>query len=267
MPNLCDTIVLISGGGEMACALAHRLHRSHFRVCLTEVVQPLAVSRGAAFSEAVFDGSKTVEQVTAELAPHSLSVMEAVWRRGNIPILIDPECRIRESLSPTVLIDARSLKREAETHLGDAPLVIGLGPGFRAGGNCHVIVETLHSNELGRVILKGQATKDNRTPVSIGGLTAGRIVWAEQGGLFTTGHNIGDAVKKRQVIARLGEMLIEAPVDGMLRGLMHSGVQVPGGAKLVEIDPVNDASVCYAIRDKWRSVAGGVLEAIMQGLN
>lgn len=267
MQGLPETVVLIRGGGEMASAVAHRLHRSHFRVCLTEIAKPVAVSRGTAFSEAVFDSKKTVEGITAELTPCSAAAIREIWRRDKIPVFIDPECTARHILHPDILVDARSIKEKTDTRVTDAPLVIGLGPGFCAGQDCHAVVETLHDNDLGRVILEGKTKKNTNKPAKIGGLSFGRVIWAEGEGVFRTRRRIGDQVKAHQVVAKLGTLDIEAPVDGMLRGLLRHGVRVPRGAKLVEIDPVNDGSVCGIIRDKWRAVAGGVLEAIMLKCN
>ncbi len=100
--KLSELIVLIKGGGEIASGIAHRLHRSHFRVCLTEIANPLAVSRGTAFSEAVFDGEKTIEGVTAEFV--SPEEIYEVWQQGNIPIVIDPSASIKDEINPDVLV-------------------------------------------------------------------------------------------------------------------------------------------------------------------
>jgi xanthine dehydrogenase accessory factor len=267
MRKLSNLVVLIKGGGEMASAVACRLYNSHFKVCLTEISRPLAVSRGTTFSEAIFDGRKTIEGITAELTSCGAADVEGVWRRGNIPLVIDPEARIRNDIQPDVLVDAISAKRNTGTLMTDAPLVIGLGPGFYAGRDVHLVVETLHDNSLGQVIYQGAAIKDNKTPVSLGGFAAERVVWAAHAGIFVTGREIGESVVKHQVVGQLGMDAIEAPVDGMLRGLVRSGVGVPEGAKLIEIDPVHDRAVCDVVRDKWRAVAGGVLEAIMWKCN
>jgi len=144
--ELSELIVLIKGGGEVASGIAHRLHQSHFRLCLTEVANPLAVSRGTAFSEAVFDGGKTIEGVTAEFV--SSEEIYEVWQRGNIPIVIDPGASIKDEINPDVLVDATMTKRNTSTKLTDAPLVIGLGAGFYAGKDVHIVVETNHSNNL-----------------------------------------------------------------------------------------------------------------------
>ena len=267
MRKLANLVVLIKGAGEMASAVACRLQNSHFNICLTEIERPLAVSRGTTFSEAIFDGKKTIEGITAELTACTAADIEGVWRRGNIPLIIDPEAKIRNEIKPDVLVDAISAKRNTGTAITDAPLVIGLGPGFSAGSDAHVVVETLHDNSLGRIIYQGTAIKDNKTPVSLGGFSFERVVWAAHSGVFITEHEIGDSVVKHQILGWLDTDTIEAPVNGMLRGLVRSGVCVPEGAKVVEIDPVHGKAVCDVVRDKWRAVAGGVLEAIMWKCN
>jgi len=264
--ELSELIVLIKGGGEVASGVAHRLHRSHFRVCLTEIASPLAVSRGTAFSEAVFDGTKTIEGVTAQLIS-DLSEVYQVWQQGNIPIIIDPEASIVGKIKPDVLVDAVMAKRNTGTRITDAPLVIGMGAGFYASRDVHIVVETNHSNNLGRVILEGEAEKNTGIPVAIGGLTRERVIWALQAGTFTTDREVGDPVVAGEVVGRVGDLPLEAPISGILRGLMKGGVRVSEGVKLIEVDPVNDKAVCYVIRDKMRAIGGGVLEAIMLRFN
>ena len=265
--NLSELKVLIRGAGEVASGIAHRLHRCHFKVCLTEIEKPLAVSRGTAFSEAVWDGTKTIEEVTAVLVPNSAEDIYRVWRGGNIAIVIDARASVKEMIRPDVIIDAVMAKRNIGTKLTDAPLVIGAGSGFYAGKDVHVVIETKHSNNLGRVILEGEAERDTGTPVAIGGLTKERVIWASRPGAFTTEKEIAEPVQSGQVIGWVENVSIEAPVGGMLRGLLRSGASVLQGDKLVEVDPENDGAVCYVIRDKMRAIAGGVLEAIMMKYN
>jgi xanthine dehydrogenase accessory factor len=265
--KLSELIVLIKGGGEVASGIAHRLHRSHFRVCLTEIANPLAVSRGTAFSEAVFDGVKTVEGVTAQLVSVLPEEIYRAWQQGNIPIVVDPEASIKEKIKPDILVDAIMAKRNTGTKITDAPLVIGMGTGFYAGRDVHIVVETNHSNNLGRVILEGEAEKNTGSPVAIGGLTKERVIWAPQAGIFTTDREIGDSVVAHQIVGRLGNQPLKAPISGMLRGLMKDGVRVLKKTKLVEVDPINDKAVCYVIRNKMRAIAWGVLEAIMLKFN
>jgi len=265
--KLSELIVLIKGGGEIASGIAHRLHLSHFRVCLTEIANPLAVSRGTCFSEAVFDGVKTIEGVTAELVSAEPEEIYGVWQRGNIPIVVGPEASIKDKIKPGVLVDATMAKRNIGTRITDAPLVIGMGTGFYAGRDVHIVVETNHSNNLGRVILEGEAEKHTGIPVAIGGLTKERVIWAPQAGIFTTEREIGDSVVTHQIIGWIGDQAVEAPISGMLRGLLRDGVGVSEGSKLIEVDPVNDRAICYVIRDKMRAIGGGALEAIMLKFN
>lgn len=163
MQGLCNLTVLIRGAGEIASGIAYRLCRCHFKVCLTEIEKPQAVSRGAAFSEAVFDGAKTIMEVTAELVPPSLDEVYNAWKRGNIPLVIDPYASIKDKLKPDVLVDAIMAKQNIGTKITDAPLVIGVGPGFYAGRDVHMVIESNHSNNLGGIILEGEGEKDTTT--------------------------------------------------------------------------------------------------------
>ena len=267
MRKLSELIVLIKGGGEVASGIAHRLHRNHFRVCLTEIANPLAVSRGTTFSEAVFDGVKTIMGVKAELVPASPEEIYRVWQQENIPIVIDPEASIKDKLKPDVLVDAIMAKRNTGTEITDAPLVIGVGPGFYAGRDVHIVVETNHSHNLGRVIVEGEAERNTGIPLAIGGLTKERVVWAPRAGIFTTDKEIGDSVVAHQIVGQVGDVPLEAPIGGMLRGLLRDGVRVSKGSKLIEIDPVNDRAICNFIADKMRKIGDGVVEAIMLKFN
>src|SRR5512136_630653 len=169
-----ELVVLIRGAGEMASGVIHRLHRSHFMVCMTEIAQPLAVRREVAFSEAIYDGEKEVEGVRAKLISKSGEI-ESLWKKGDIPILIDPDAmKTRKFLKPDVLVDAILAKKNLGTQISDAPLVIGLGPGFTAGEDVHIVVETNRGHGLCRVILSGTAEPDTGIPGEIGGYAAER---------------------------------------------------------------------------------------------
>lgn len=263
MRQLSELIVLIKGGGEAASGIAHRLYLSHFKVCLTEIAAPLSVCRGTTFGEAVFDGVKTIMGVSAELVPARKEAVYRVWQQGDIPLVVDPETSIKESLKPDVLVDAIMAKRKTGIRITDAPLVIGVGPGFYAGRDVHIVVESNHSPNLGKVILEGEAEKDTGTPVAIGGLTRERVVWAPQAGIFTSNKEIGDSVVAGETVGKIGDQPLEAPISGMLRGLIRSGVNVTRGSKLIEVDPVHDGITCNYITDKMLTIGEGVLKAII----
>ncbi len=263
---LTKLVVLIRGGGEVASAVAHRLARAHFRVCMTEVPQPQAVSRGVTFSEAIYDGKKEIEGVVAKHITSIPGITKA-WQEGEIPIIIDLEASIKNTLNPDILVDAIMAKRNLGTRITDAPLVIGMGPGFEAGKDVHMVVETNNSKNLGKVILKGKAEKDTGVPIAIEGLTFERVLHAPKNGLFLTDKKIGDLVAVGEVIASVAGQPIKAEIGGIVRALMRNRVTVMKGTKLGEIDPTGSKKACYTIRPKMSTIADGVLEAILMRYN
>jgi xanthine dehydrogenase accessory factor len=264
--NLNDLVILIKGGGEVASAVAHKLTRSRFRVCLTEVAQPVAVSRGVAFCEAIYDGEKEVEGVVARLVT-STEEIDAAWTEGKIPILVDPETEIKDRLNPDIIIDAVMAKKNLNTRINDAPLVIGLGPGFCVGKDVHIIIETNDSERLGKVILSGEAEPDTRVPLNVLGITGERVLRSPASGIFKGIRNMGDLVAAGETVATVDKQPVKARMDGVLRALIRDGLKVEEQTKLGEIDPRQDKELCYTIRPRTRAIAGGVLEAILMRLN
>lgn len=256
-----ELIVLVKGGGEVGTGVAHRLHRSHFRVCITEAPSPRAVCRGVAFSDAIFDGEKEVEGVVAKSIAQPQNVF-AIWSEGKIAIIVDPEAKAKDYLHPHILIDAVMAKRNLGTKISDAPLVIGLGPGFHAGRDVHIVVETNYNRNLGRVILDGEAEADSGIPMAIDGLTHARVLHAPEEGFFSSDKGIGDEVSPGETVALVAGQPVKAEVGGVLRGLLRNGLQVNKGTKIGEIDPTRSKKSCYTIRPKMTVIAHGVLEAI-----
>ncbi len=264
--RLSDTVVMIKGGGEVATAVGHRLAQSHFKVCLTEEASPTAVNRGVAFSEAVYDGEKEVEGVVAKLITSAEEVLPT-WEENKLPIIVDPQASIRHLLHPEVIVDAIMAKKNLGTKIGDAALVIGLGPGFKIGKDVHVVVETNNTENLGRVILTGEAEANTGIPQSLGGFTRERVLYSHGKGLFRSTREIGDLVSAGDTVAWVGNYPVKAQIDGVLRALMRDGVEVNKQTKLGEIDLRGDKQLCYTIRARMRAIAGGVLEAILMHFN
>lgn len=264
--KLCDIAVVIKGGGEVASAVAHRLTKCHFRVCITEIPHPTAISRGVAFCEAVYDGEKEVDGAVAKLVNTAEDILPT-WAEDKIPIIVDPQAAIRDFLHPDIVIDAIMAKRNLGTSLSDAPLVIGLGPGFQVGRDVHMVVETNNSDNLGKVILVGEAEKDTGIPMAIEGLTSERVLRSPEDGLFLANKQIGDLIGAGETIASVGGQPIKAKTSGVIRGLLRSRIEVRKGTKLGEIDPSGNKESCYRIRAGMRAIAGGVLEAILIHFN
>jgi xanthine dehydrogenase accessory factor len=263
---ISDLKVIIRGGGEIASAVAYRLAQSHFRIVMTETYHPEAVRRNVSFCEAVYDSEKTVEDLTAKLV-HSAEEIFKTWQEGKLALIIDPETKIKDALKPDVLIDATMAKRNTGTGTTDAPLVIGLGVGFTAGEDVHVIVETNRGHNLGRVIRQGQAEPDTGKPGVIGGYSTERVLRAPREGIFKTVKQIGDMVQPGDIIAYVEEEPVITIIPGVIRGLLRNGTRVHKGMKSGDVDPRGNLSYCYTISDKGRAVGGGVLEAIMAYYN
>lgn len=261
-----NIIVLIKGGGEMATGIAHRLNRCHFRVCMTEISHPQAVRREVSFCEAVYDGEKTVEGLTARLVD-SYDRIPDLWDTGKIPIIVDPEAKVKDFLKPAILVDAILAKKNVGTRITDAPLVIGLGPGFYAGRDVHLVIETNRGHNLGRVISKGAAEEDTGIPGVIAGFSAERVLRAPADGTLETVRQIGDPVQAGDMVGSVEGFQVQAEIKGVIRGLLRDGTSVWKGMKTGDIDPRGIKEHCYTISDKARATGGGVLEGILSSLN
>lgn len=257
----------IKGAGEMASAIAWRLHMAHIRkIFMMEIPYPLAVRRGVCFCEAIHEKSKTVEGVEA-IKADSVDDVEQIWGREKIAVLVDPGWISREKLQPDVILDAIVAKKNLGTTRTEARLVIGLGPGFAAGNDVHMVIETNRGHNLGRIITYGSAEADTGIPGDIGGYTEARVLRAPAGGVFRAGKAIGDSVKKGEVVGDVAGEEIRTRIDGVIRGLIRSDIKVTQGLKLGDIDPRGDKSYCFTISDKARAIAGSALEAILRIFN
>jgi xanthine dehydrogenase accessory factor len=260
--NAGPPLVVIRGGGDLATGAAARLHRAGFAVIITELLRPLVLRRTVALAEAVFSGETQVEDLLGRRAG-SPALAKSFALQGLLPVLIDPECDCLPDLRPVALVDARMRKQPNELGLAAAPLVVGLGPGFVAGADCHAVVETRRGHRLGRVLWQGPAEADTRIPEAVGGQAARRVLRAPVDGVVEGLVEIGDPVKEGQVVIRMGGAEVRAPFDGVLRGLVHPGVEVPAGTKIGDVDPRGVPAYCWEISDKSLAVGGGVLEALL----
>lgn len=258
-----EEIVLVRGGGDLGTGTAWRLHRAGFPVMVLELDRPLTVRRTVAFSTAVTEGSLIVEGVEAVLVDSEAAAQDAI-ASDRVAVLVSRD--LPDLVEPAqVLVDARLAKQPQDTSRIQAPLVIGLGPGFVAGGNTDAVVETNRGHHLGRVIWEGTAEPDTGVPGTVGGETARRVVRADADGDVRWEAAIGDLVSAGDVLGRIDDRAVSAPIAGVVRGLIANG-PVKIGLKIGDIDPRGDPTVCYEISDKSRSVAGGVLEAVMTWL-
>lgn len=309
-----NLLIICRGAGDLATGIIHRLHRAGHRVIALETDYPAAIRRQVSFCEAVYDGSAAVEGVTARLVPAlndakndteiateadaetdtetysgindtpaahiasekwDRSAIEAVLEAGEVPLLIDPKGESIALLRPDVVVDAIIAKKNLGTTINMAPLVIGVGPGFTAGQDVHLVIESMRGHNLARIITDGMAQPNTGVPGNIAGFTSERVIHAPAAGYIHDVRKIGDIVQKGDEIARiytdkesydnaLSEYVpVNATITGIIRGLIREGYYFREGFKIADIDPrESELTNCFTISDKARSIAGSVLEAV-----
>ena len=297
-----NLLIICRGAGDLATGIIHRLHRAGHRVIALETDYPAAIRRQVSFCEAVYDGSAAVEGVTARLVPAltdaeidtetysgindtpaapiasekwDSSAIEAVLEAGEVPLLIDPKGESVALLKPDVVVDAIIAKKNLGTTINMAPLVIGVGPGFTAGQDVHLVIESMRGHNLARIITDGMAQPNTGVPGNIAGFTSERVIHAPAAGYIHDVRKIGDIVQKGDEMARiypdkesydnaLSEYVpVNATITGIIRGLIREGYYFREGFKIADIDPrESELTNCFTISDKARSIAGSVLEAV-----
>lgn len=255
-------LVLIRGAGDIATGIALRLYRGGLRVVMTDLPQPTAIRRTVCFSQAIVLGETTVEGVRAVRADTASQALERL-AEGVVPVLPDPALTCLTSLRPDALVDAILAKKNLGTHITDAPVVVGVGPGFTAGMDCHAVVETMRGHTLGRVIYDGAALPNTNIPGLIGGYAGERVLRAPADGVFHQILNIGDEVKAGDIAGEVDGQPMRCTIGGVLRGLLADGTPVYKGMKSGDVDPRCRPEYCTTASDKALAVGGGVLEAIL----
>lgn len=256
--------VLIRGGGDLASGIARRLYLAGLNVAVLELPFPRAIRRTVSFASAVHDGEITIEGVKAVLCPEP-----PLSRRDFIPVMVDEECRAANRWNPDIIIDARMRKKPPEyTGSGNGklpahPLLLGIGPDFEVGKNCHAIVETNRGHSLGRVLWNGRAEQNTRVPGPVSGYTTERILRAPAEGTFQPLLSIGGHVTAGEKIGMVGNSPVHAEIAGILRGILYPGTPVTKGQKIGDIDPRSTDDLCFTVSDKANAIAGGAMEAVL----
>ena len=261
-------LIIVRGGGDLATGTIYKLYQCGFPVLILEAQQPSAIRRNVAFSEAVYQGTQTVEDITCYYA-ESLAQAESFLQEGKLVVLVDPKGNSISKLKPLAVVDAILAKRNLGTHMAMAPITVALGPGFAAGVDVDAVIETKRGHNLGRVLWKGAAAPNTGIPGIIGGYGKERVIHCPAEGILRNICKITDTVTKGQQIAVVetenGNVPVVASLDGLLRGLIRDGYPVTKGFKIADIDPrTEEYQNCFTISDKARCIAGGVVEAILR---
>ncbi|HVJ49187.1 selenium-dependent molybdenum cofactor biosynthesis protein YqeB [Desulfitobacterium sp.] len=266
--KLTGPIVLVRGAGEQASGVGWALAKAGYRVIMTEVEQPLMVRWPVCFGTAVREEQWTVEGLTSRRVT-SVEKCKKIWENGEIPVLVDSELKCLSTLQPAVLVDGIMAKRNSGTHLHMAPLTIGLGPGFTAGEDIHLVIETNRGHNLGRIIKSGTAEPNTGIPGNIAGYTWERVIYSPCSGIFRTKQKIGEVVAIGDVLGLVEDETIHeeqvlSPIEGVLRGLLWTSTRVGRHVKIGDIDPRGKVEYSKTISEKARAIGAAVLLSILE---
>lgn len=287
-----DQLVIVRGGGDIATGTIWALRRAGYPVLILESEHPSAIRRTVALSEAVYEGRATVEDLSVQLAGN-LDEAQYFLFQDQIAMMVDPEgTAIRgiidteekysewdtglttlegggRHLFLTAVVDAILAKKNLGTTKDMAPFVIALGPGFTAGSDCDVVIETMRGHRLARPITEGSALPNTGIPGLIAGHAADRVLHSPAQGVFRAMAQIGDLVKEGQTIGSvepaegMDGIAVQAPFDGLLRGLIRDGFPVTEGFKIADVDPRKEEyENCFTISDKARAIGGAVVQEL-----
>ena len=256
-------IVLIKGAGDIGTAVAVQLHRARRPVVMAEPPGSSLLRRRISFGAALDEGEVVVEGVAARPAGTE-SEARALLAKQVVPVWTADWQAAIDSLSPHILVDARMMKRErnSETRRHHAPLVIGLGPGFTAGEDVHLVIETNHGPNLGKLIRDGAAEPYTGIARVIQGYGLERYLYASIDGTFLTTKEIGTRVEADEVLGRIGQEDLKSRFPGIIRGILKSGTAVRKGQKLVDVDPRGEEIATRTFTDRALRIAEAVLVAI-----
>ncbi len=258
-----ERLILIKGGGDIATAVAVRLHQAGRRVVVVEAPAAPILRRAMSFGAAIDQGEVVIEGIQSRpawTAPETATLLAQqvvpVWTAGWEGAL--------DALQPEVLVDARMMKRErnSETRRDHAPLVIGLGPGFVAGKDVHLVIETNHGANLGRIIRDGEAEPHTGVARLVEGYGNERYTYAPADGMFLTSKGIGAKVEADELLGRVGAAELRSRFAGIVRGILRSGTEVRKGQRLVDVYPRSDETVTRTFTDRARKIADAVFRAI-----
>ena len=255
--------VMVRGAGELASGIIYKLFNEGYNVIALERPNPYCVRRYVCFGEAVYSGEIEIEGVHGKLT-FNLGEAKRLQDIGKVPILVDPEVEFLKYSMPDILIDGRMLKKNIDVSKDMAELVIGLGPGFHPGINCHFAIETNRGPNLGKVLSVKSPQEDTAIPAPVNGFTTERVLRSRIDGVITCRYEIGDFVKKNDILAEIDGIPVRSEIDGVLRGICRDGLIVEKGQKIGDIDPRGKKELCYKISDKAQAIADGVIKALEQ---
>ena len=167
-------VVVVLGTNDIASAIGWRMARTGWGVLLLRDLDVAVLRRGMALDDALEDGTASLDGVVAVRAADPVAAAAVVASAGGVAVgrfgvgaLI--AARV---MGLDALVDARMHKyAEREDLQPLATCAVGVGPGFVAGSNVHVAVESLPGAE-GAVVAAGPTASPTGKAIPLGG--AGR---------------------------------------------------------------------------------------------
>lgn len=267
-----ETIIVVRGAGDLASGVIHKLSNCGFDVVALEVEKPLAIRRKVSFCEAIYENEVKIDNVSCKLC-ENLDDIYSVLNEKKVALIVDPNGDYIKKIKPKIVIDAILAKKNLGTNKNMAPLTIGLGPGFFAGKDVDIVIETMRGHDLGKIIKEGYALKNTGTPGNINGVGKDRVGYSSASGIINTIAEIGQKVEKGQILAQIVDENqkvheVKASISGVLRGIIRNKSNIVSRLKILDIDPrIDEVKNCYTISDKARCIAGSVLETVVKYIN
>jgi hypothetical protein len=255
-------LAVILGTNETASAVAVNLTAFGYSVILSHDPFPPVIRRAMSFHDALFDDLAVVDHIRGERAESAVEIASVLAKPAHVAVTPLHLTDLIAFLSLKVLVDARLQKNRVIPDLrGIADATIGLGPSFAVGVNCDIAVQTSPANS-GTVVRFGQTDPAHGIAEPIGGIGVERSVYSHRGGRWHTSLEIGTRVFKRFVVGHLDGQPVQAPIDGVLRGLVRDSTLVPSGAELLEIDTRGQNAKWTGTDQRDRAVAEDTVNAI-----
>lgn len=265
-----NKVIVIRGGGDLASGVIQKLHRTGFNVVVAEIEKPNFIRREVCYGDAIYKKEKELEGSISIYVKDEQEIIEALLE-NKIPVIIDPtleKIKKLEKIIVLAVIDCIIAKKNIGLKK-EFPITIALGPGFYAGKDADIVIETMRGHDLGKLIFQGEATPNTGIPGEIGGQSEKRVVYSPSEGYIHILRDIGSVVRKDDVIGKItsdrGEVTeVRATIDGIVRGMISENYYVKENLKIGDIDPrIEELKNCYTISDKGRSLGGAVLEALL----
>lgn len=258
-----NSLIIVRGGGDIASGVIQKLYRCGYTLLILEIDKPTSVRKTVCYGEAIYQGKFTLENITSTHC-QTMDDIKKAWIKKEIPVVVDPKGEYITKLKPFCVIDAILAKKNIGTNKEMAPITIGLGPGFIAGKDVNIVVETKRGHQLGRLIFEGKAEVNTGEPGEILGYTYQRVLRAPSDGRIEPFYKIGDYIDKGAKVAIVGDKPVYAEISGILRGMIEKDLYVKKGLKIGDIDPrIDEVENFSTISDKARAIGGAVLEAIL----